>query len=175
MPCVGRAVKAACTIGTVTPLAVIDRGVPDMMGIGRTLPPDPLAQVVRDVVGCQGAVFGGMPGGGQFRRFLAQRAGLKRLVVMGTHGQRAASAAGSLAIAGFDGCAPAMQRIVGTLPPDRARTVGRAVIEREQAVLRRMPISGEVGTSDAEGRSRARLRGGSSWAPLFWAQWGVHR
>lgn len=64
--CINGAMKTTGTVRTVTPLAVIDRGVPYMMGIERTLPPDPLARIVRDVVRCQGAVLGGMPRGGEF-------------------------------------------------------------------------------------------------------------
>ena len=82
--------------------------------------------------------------------------------MVGTHGERAASAARPLAIAGFDGGAPDVLRIIGASPPDRARTVGRALIEGEESVLRRMPIAGEIGTSDAEGRNRASLSRGSS-------------
>jgi hypothetical protein len=50
-----------------------------------------------------------------------------------------------------------MVRILMTLPPHRLGTIGRAPIEREQSVLRRMPFAGQIGASDAEGRSRASL------------------
>src|SRR5262249_27555011 len=66
-----------------------------------------------------------------------------------------------------------MVRILMTLPPHRLGTIGRAPIEREQSVLRRMPIVGEVGASKAEGRRRACLRGPSG--PSLWRRSFVHR
>ena len=165
VPCLSPAMKATGTVRTVAPLAVVHGGVPHMMGVGRTLPPDPLARAKGDVLRGQGVVLGGMPGGGELGGFPAQRAGLKRLVIPGAPGQRAPPAAGALAIPGFDRGAPDMLRIVGTLPPDGARTAGGALIEGEEPVFRRMPIAGEVGTADTEGRSRTPLPGGSSRIP----------
>jgi hypothetical protein len=161
VPCINPAMKATGTVRTVAPLAVVHRGVPHMMGVGRTLPPDPLARIKGDILRGQSAVFGGMPRGGELGGFPAQRAGLKRLVIPGAPGQRAPPAASALAIPGFDRGAPDMLRIARTLPPDGVRAVGGALIEREEAVLRRMPITSEIGASKAEGRRRACVRGPS--------------
>ena len=173
MPGINPAMKATGTVRTVAPLAVVHRGVPHMMGVGRTLPPDPLARVKGDVLRGQAAIFGGMPGGGELGGFPAQRAGLKRLVIPGAPGQRAPPAAGALARPGFDRGAPDMLGILMTLPPNWLSTVGRALIEREEPVFRRMPLAGEVGASKAEGRRRACLHGPSG--PSLWRRSCVHR
>src|SRR5262249_45246459 len=170
---IGGAMKAADTEGTVAPLAIIHRGIPDMIGVRGTLPPDPLARVIGDVIGREGAVLGGMPGGGELGGFPAQRARVKGFVVACAHGEGTPAAARALAIPGFDGGAPDMVRIPMTLPPHRVRAVGGAAVECEVAVFRRMPIAGEVGASKAEGRRRACLRGPSG--PSLWRRSFVHR
>ena len=155
--CLGRPMKAADTERTVASLPIIHRGIPHVMGIGRTLPPDPLARMVGDVIGREGAVLGGMPGGGELRGFPAQCACVKGFVVARSPGEGTSAAAGALAIARLDGCAPDMLRMLMTLPPYRLGTIGRALVEREGSVLRRMPLAGEIRASDAEGRRCASL------------------
>ncbi len=155
------AMEASGTERTVAALAIVHRRIPDMRGVGGTLPPHALARIVGDIVGGERPVLRRMPGGGEFGGFPAQRTRVKGLVVPCAHGEAAPPAARALAIAGFDGCAPDMVRILMTLPPHRLGTIGRAPIEREQSVLRRMPFAGEVWTSKAEGRRRAYRRGPS--------------
>ena len=62
---IGRAMKATGTVRTVASLAVVHRRIPDMRGVGGTLPPHALAGVKRDIVRGQCAVLGGMPGRGK--------------------------------------------------------------------------------------------------------------
>jgi len=50
VPCINPAMKTTGTVRTVAPLAVVHRGVPHMMGVGRTLPPHALARVKGDVL-----------------------------------------------------------------------------------------------------------------------------
>lgn len=171
--CVDGAVETTGTEGTVASLAVVHRCVPDMRGVGRALPPDALARVKRNVVWSQRAVFGGMPGRGKLGRFPAQRARLKRLVVPRSHGEGAAPTARALAIAGFERRAPDMVRILMTLPPHGLCAVGRAGVEGQVTVFRRMPLAGEVGASKAEGQLRAYRRGPSRSS--LWCKSFVHR
>ena len=63
-----------------------------------------------------------------------------------------------------------MVRMLMTLPPHRLRAVGRALIEGEEPVFRRMPLTSEIGTPDTEGRSRASLptaSGSSMWSRSY--------
>ncbi len=127
--CVDGAVKATSAEWTVASLAVVHRCIPDMRGVGGALPPDALARVKGDILRGQRAVLGGMPGGGELGGFPAQRACLEGLIVPGSHGEGAAPAARALAIAGFDGCAPDMLRILMTLPPHRVGAVSGTGVE----------------------------------------------
>lgn len=66
-----------------------------------------------------------------------------------------------------------MLRILMTLPPDGKRAVSGTAVECEMAILRRMPFTGEVGASKAEGQLRAYRRGPSRLS--LWCKSFLHR